>query len=594
VLFPLPEFPYIEPPMNLQHYFKRSVAVRSSVSEGPWFFSVILTCSLIFCSCAGQIPPSGGPPDTIPPEILETYPLPRTLQFSDNVLRLTFSEYVDQRSLEEAFFVSPPLGKLMFDWSGTEVEVLFSDSLRLNTTYVITIGTDVKDTRNNNRMAQAFSFAFSTGSVIDSGQIAGTVFDEKNIGITIFAYLHEGRMMDTLNPSFTKPDYLTQTGKDGSFLLSYLRMGTYRLFAVRDEYKNLLYDQQTDEFAVLPFDIELSAKASFVSGIQFQLSREDTASPFLSSVRSLSARHVLLRFSEPLDTALLRSNNIQIIDTGTNQVLSISDISFTVPAADIYLVTALQESSHVYRLEFGELTDTAGNPLLNSPKSAVFSCSALEDTTKPSFTVSSTAPNLLMLEPNDTLKFVFTEPVVRATFDGGWSVLDSSKQTINGTIRWNNSMMMSFVPSSPLVRGMNYTVVVILDSLRDIFGNHHRDSTQTIRLRTISEASLGSIEGNVLDEITAGDENIVLLLKPLPSKDARTYQVKLNKPGAFVFPSVAEGKYVLKAFVDKDNNGVHSYGKPFPFQPSERFTFYPDTLKVRARWPLEGVTVRLK
>jgi len=110
---------------------------------------VALFCSLLFLSCAGQMAPTGGPADTTPPTIMETYPTNGTTHFQDNVFRIAFSEYVDKRSVDESIFLSPDLGELELDWSGTDVEIKFTDSLRANTTYVLTLGTDVKDLRRN-------------------------------------------------------------------------------------------------------------------------------------------------------------------------------------------------------------------------------------------------------------------------------------------------------------------------------------------------------------------------------------------------------------------------------------------------------------
>ncbi len=75
---------------------------------------------------------------------------------------------------------------------------------------------------------------------------------------------------------------------------------------------------------------------------------------------------------------------------------------------------------------------------------------------------------------------------------------------------------------------------------------------------------------------------------------AEVYDVRLLHAGKFQIPRIGEGSYTLSAFRDDDNNGKYSYGKPFPFQPSELFAFYPDTVKVRARWPVEGIVIRLK
>jgi len=173
-----------------------------------------LCCSVTSFFCAGQILPPGGPPDLTPPKILETSPVPGSLSFQGETISLTFDKYVDKTSFQQSCFISPPAGRLTYEWSGKEVEIRFGDTLRNSTTYVLTVGTDVKDTRNN-RLAEAFSLAFSTGNSVDSASVSGKVLDPKPEGVMIYAYRLNRMNPDTLNPSHTLPDYLTQTGNGG-------------------------------------------------------------------------------------------------------------------------------------------------------------------------------------------------------------------------------------------------------------------------------------------------------------------------------------------------------------------------------------------
>ncbi|MEW6061331.1 MAG: Ig-like domain-containing protein, partial [Bacteroidota bacterium] len=115
----------------------------------------------LFSGCAGQRPPEGGPVDSTPPEIISVYPAPQTTHFNDSKVVFEFSEYVDRRSVEEAIFISPSIEQKEFKWSGTEVELYFLEELKKNTTYVITVGTDVRDVRAGNRMAKSYSLSFS-------------------------------------------------------------------------------------------------------------------------------------------------------------------------------------------------------------------------------------------------------------------------------------------------------------------------------------------------------------------------------------------------------------------------------------------------
>jgi hypothetical protein len=131
--------------------------------------SIIL---IIILGCASQLPPGGGDVDRVPPEIVEVYPANGTTNYDGNYFEIEFSEYIDKRTFNEALFISPIVeGRLQFDWTGTSIIVEFVEGLKKDITYTITIGTDVVDLNNKNRMAQSYSFSFSTGSTIDRREV---------------------------------------------------------------------------------------------------------------------------------------------------------------------------------------------------------------------------------------------------------------------------------------------------------------------------------------------------------------------------------------------------------------------------------------
>ena len=62
------------------------------------FASVML---FIGFGCANPLPPSGGPDDATPPEIIEFIPADAALNYRDKDIVLRFSEYVDKNSVIE-------------------------------------------------------------------------------------------------------------------------------------------------------------------------------------------------------------------------------------------------------------------------------------------------------------------------------------------------------------------------------------------------------------------------------------------------------------------------------------------------------------
>ncbi|MBI4549143.1 MAG: Ig-like domain-containing protein [Ignavibacteriae bacterium] len=552
----------------------------------------MITSTAFFC--AGQRSPTGGPPDIVPPEIIETYPHVSSLNFHDRKFRLEFSEYVDRRSLEESIFISPSLGRLTYDWSGTEVEISFTDSLRSHTTYIMTIGTDVVDIRNRNRMEKAFQLPFSTGDHIDSASISGKIYDADPVGVMVFAYGLSDRDDDTIDPKRAKPDFLSQTGKDGIFVLTNLPLGIFRLIAVRDQYKNLLYDPQIDRYGISSSDIELTSDKQSIRGVQIRMSVEDTTAPFLSSARAVDQTHILLRFSEEVDMAGDKQS-VRIVDTLTNSESAVIEFTFLGESSmEAEIVTAQQESTGTYRVALEGFRDIHGNEMRSPFNTGIFVGSTQPDTSKPRVTMVTYKDSNVRAAIDDTLRFTISESIQKSVFEGGFSITDSLGQEVKGEFLWGNSTTVSFPPFPSLLYGMKYTVKVILDSLIDFSGNRYLDSVWVQHFQTIDERSLGSIEGNVIDQNETARDKIFLIVNKVSSKESETHQLVIDTAGTFAFDRIPEGRYTLFAFRDTDKNRVYSYGKPFPFAWAERFVEYPETLKVRARWPLEGLLIQFK
>src|SRR5690606_1842547 len=106
----------------------------------------LLAFAALAAGCAQPVAPSGGPQDTTPPALEAAEPAADAVNVRAGRLVLTFSEGVDEASVRRAFSISP-------GWEtppevivrGRRVEVRFPDSLRANTTYVVTLDTNLRD-----------------------------------------------------------------------------------------------------------------------------------------------------------------------------------------------------------------------------------------------------------------------------------------------------------------------------------------------------------------------------------------------------------------------------------------------------------------
>jgi hypothetical protein len=550
--------------------------------------------SILMMGCAGISPPAGGPPDTVPPTILGTYPTQNATRVETKKITLEFSEYVDRNSVQDAIFISPYIGSLEYSWSGTEVDIVFSDSLRAHTTYVVTVGTDVIDINNQNRMAQSYTLAFSTGDSIDHGIVAGKIFDAKPEGILIFAYRLEGLTSDTLNPAHTHPDFITQSGKGGYFSLQNIPDGPYRLIAVRDEFRNFLYDAGIDEYGIPFKDIRLDQQHRLIGDIFLRMTKEDTARIALLFVQAKDNRHIMLRFNKAIRRSGIVTGAFGIIDSLSGDSVIVRDW-FAQPRqfSSLYLVTDTLRPGAKYNVGVSALAAEDGDSLSIPQRNIFFEAPTARDTIKPRIQLFTPADSARDIPFSQSVEVQFDDAVRRDTLEKGFTLLDSTGVSVQGTFRWLNSAMIRYQPLRVLRGAEWYTAVLRGRSVIDYAGNVMRDSLARRRFRTVDAAQLSSISGSVIDSTMEKGEIVVVATEvggPVPL----TYTVVADATGTFSIPDLPEGRYFLQTFRDRGGKQMYSYGKPFPYQEAARFGVYPDTVKLRARWPLEGMIVKMK
>lgn len=571
-------------------------APNRALLSSAFFLGLMCGALSVLDGCAGQVSPSGGPPDTTPPLIIRSYPDSNATRIVPSRIELEFSEYVDRRTAEEAVFISPYAGHLEFDWSGTEVTIQFGEELRKSTTYVVTVGTDVSDlpARGGNKMAHAYTLAFSTGDSIDRGMISGRVFDEHPDGVMIFAYDLRDIIPDTLDPTHTRPQYIMQTGKDGTFGLRNVAFGTYRVMAVRDEYRNLLYDREIDQFGVATKDAVVNDSGPEVRGVWFRLSKEDTTRPFLASVSALDSKHLLVRFSEPIDTLAFPRAVFSFSDTASKARLAIGAQYQNMGNQALANIETAEpmDSTRVYRLAVRGILDRAGNLLDSSNASSAFSGPSTPDTVKPYPVIRGVADSARALALVPVFEMDFRRPVDLSTVIRGMSLRDSSARTVPIEVRPRTSAEVFVFPLAPLKSFAWYTIQLSLDSLRDSRGGHYHDSLYALRFQTLDSRLLGTIEGTLTG--SSGGHGVVVSARTTDRTPQRSVDIRVDRPGKFLIDQLPEGRYFIDAFEDLDGDGRFRAGLPHPFVPSARFTVYPDTVKVRARWSVEGVELRFR
>jgi hypothetical protein len=551
------------------------------------YLGAILTPVLYF-TCAGRGRPGGGPVDKIRPTVIATYPSPDSTGLNHlEEIEIIFSERMNEASTGNSIFISPPL-TYETDWSGgDELTLMINQSLTANQTYVITIGSGAMDTQKN-RMSESYQFAFSTGDVLDRGEIFGRVFDISSKDI-YYVYAYKKTDPDSLNPTIVTADFLSQPGPEGSFWLKYLPKGSYRIFVVEDLNKNLLLDAAFERVGIPIGDADVDTVLKPVGPMNFRITRIDTAVAEVSGARALNNRTVLLRINEVVET--LDPEVISIQDTLSGDSLQIINISRNKDEyKQFFIYTMPQDSGDGYRVFVPMLKDTSGN-LQTKLQVTDFVGSARRDTTTFTFLKIYPTDSLINLSLSASIDVEFSLPVDTEKVSANFVCQDGDSVEIEGGWEWQNFSFGSFRPFGNFRPGEQYTYSFSTEHLTSLWGDTLADTTYNRTFFTVSDDEFGSISGNYQTNKLI-KENIFVILQSL-DKRKKSYKTVIDSEKKFHILRIPEGQYKIGGFIDLDDNGKYSPGGLFPFSYSEPFNIMDDTLRIRKRWEFSDINFNI-
>lgn len=206
-----------------------------------WLFIIVF-----FSSCANIVPPSGGAKDTVAPRLVSASTPDSTLHFKSKKVYFTFSEYVELDNIFDKLIVSPTLKRTPTVTSKLRtVTMQIKDTLEANTTYTFNFSDAIRDINERNPI-QEFTYVVSTGDYLDSLQIKGFIINaetgkpDSNVSVMLYRHLEDSVV------SKEKPVYYARSKGNGGFWFKNLAPGDYKLFAIKEEDKDLQYNQPTE------------------------------------------------------------------------------------------------------------------------------------------------------------------------------------------------------------------------------------------------------------------------------------------------------------------------------------------------------------
>ena len=591
---------------------------RACKSQTPIFLVYNLlamaTMALLFCHCAQITSPSGGKKDVTPPRVLKYSPENETANFSAQTITITFDEFFTLDNASEQVLISPILKpKPNFKIKKKSLVIDLKEcTLQENTTYTFFFGEAIKDLHEQN-ILQDFYYVFSTGNYVDSLSIRGFVqnaFDlkpQEKVFAMLYTCSNDTIPCDSL-PYLVQPEYIAQTKADGSFTLKNLSERPYRLFALKDQNRNFLFDPG-EEIAFLD---------SLVMPVALLADYHHDADSMLFDVDSLqtAASDTLLRHDSNFVELFMFAEMDSTLRILKNEVLDSVHVAlyFSCPTADITFSALSPSTAH----------------LPDSIPWNVTLWSKERDTAVIWFPYFSNDSITLIVNqkeiPLDTLEFSLRkQSVSQSGRKRGTSVVENVKPVLNishnaagkfpffSTLElkfdtpiysWNMDGALFFVnndsigsPSPPFHASDSffqkrsfdyrfkektpYKMLIPSDAFTDILG---RSNDTTFITFTTDEPD---IYGTLVLFLTVPNDTPQLLLQLLSEKEQVLQQHTVTKSAKIDFGYLKPGKLLLKLIYDANENGKWDTGHYLMKIPPESVRYFDKTVEIRANWDIE-------
>lgn len=592
------------------------------------FLVFSISSLLIFFSCARMGTPDGGWYDETPPRVLHSTPGDRETNVTSRKVNIYFDEYIKVADASQNVIVSPPQMEMPdIKVKGKRLVVELKDSLKPNTTYTIDFSDAITDFNEDNPLGN-YTYTFSTGSEIDTMEVSGVVINASNLEPikSILVGLYD----DLSDSAFrTKPLLrVARTDANGHFCIKGVAPGEYRVYALQDADDNYQFSQKSEMLAYSHNTYQPFAKLDV---------RQDTIwrdALHIDSIAQVSYMHyfpddiVLLAFQEEqtnrylLKTERKDPDRINIFFSyGHKELPVIRGLNFAVDDAFIIESSTKKDSLtywlrdttliHQDTLRFAMdywMTDTLGQLVMQTDtiealaktpyaKRLKAEQKAFEEWQKEQekkkkreepydsiYPVKPLEPQYQVPQSMDPDRSIFIEiPSPLAKLDTAaihlYSMIDSLWYRTPFVFQQQDSILRRYEVFADWQPGREYSFEVDSAAFVDIYGLASKEYKQGIKVKTLDEYS-----SLLLHLSGTQDSNIVVQL--LDKADKVVKQVKGDKDATAQFFYLAPGTYYLRAFADRNDNGIWDTGNYEADQQPEDVYYYPGTIEAKAKWDL--------
>jgi hypothetical protein len=529
-------------------------------------------------SCADERPPTGGRKDSIPPKLKYADPANKSLNFNSKVIKLHFSEFIQQSLDPKEILISPPLDKKpKITVDGKVATIMLKSPLKANTTYTINFGDAVRDLNEGN-ILKNFTYVFATGSMLDTAKLSGTVIniaDPKDLDDLIIS-LYPVDSIDGILHS--KPFYFSKADKAGNFTINNIHAGSYRVYGLKDLNLNYIYDLSDELIGFSDSSITLQDSSKAKINLKVFLS-ENSRPKFIDAISTAPGKVVINYNSAVKD---IKINSDVASDKDVIEINSKND-SITYWYSNNYnkkmhlnltVNDSINDSTTIDLKTFNKDSTNNANKYSLSIESQVIK----RDSTGKSFYIKP------IISPFKPIIFNLSRPVDSIAKNKSVYVASDStskRDTVAYILSPKNkrTLTVEFLQKEKTP----YTLVIPDSTFMDIFGWWNKK----IIYKWTSDANdnYGTIILKI--KIEHPEKHYVFKILDFDNKPIETYYLQDATEKKITIQHVRSGSYHLQAVEDINDNGEWDSGDFIKKLQPEKIINFQETYEVKGNWELE-------
>ena len=586
-------------------------------------------CIILLASCARIGSPDGGWYDETPPLIVHTSPADKSTNVQSKKINIYFNEFVVVGDATQNVIVSPPQMELPDIVSkGKRIVVELKDSLKPNTTYTIDFCDAINDFTENNPLGN-YTYTFSTGAQIDTLEISGCVLDASNLepikGILV------GVHNDLADSAFrTKPLLrVARTDARGHFTIKGVAAGSYRVYALQDADDNYMFSQKSEMLAFshdvyvpsatmsvrqdtiwrdalhidsifqrsylrhLPDDIVLTAFQEVQTGryllkterqdperINVYFSYGDTLPPVVRGLNFQADSAFIVESNAKKDSITYWLRDTMLVNQDTLRFTMQYHMTDTLNQIILQTDTieALAKVPYAKRLKARnrEYEDwqkqQEKKKRREEPYDSIYPAKPLQV----NYQVSSA------MDPDGTIFIEVPSPLARLDTAAIhlYSKIDSLWYRAPFDFRQSADMLRRYEVIADWHPATEYSFEVDSAAFADIYGLVSGEFKQGIKVRNMDEYS------TLLIQLSGVPDSGSIVVQLVATGDKVVKSVKADADRTAQFFYVTPGTYYLRAFIDRNDNGVWDTGSFDDDEQAEQVYYNPQSIEAKAKWDL--------